>query len=123
VRWLSLSETIRFGSLEFITDYLSGLSLSPRRNDSGATFMGSARSGSSSPLWVMREDSTEEFFMASSEEGGGGLRPPLFLKAQHGGFVCSHRNHTMARGRSDHSGHDNSFAAGAGTSAEHRPPL
>jgi hypothetical protein len=65
-----------------MTDYFSGLSLSPRRNDSGATFMGSARSGSSSPLRVMTEDSTEEFFMASSEEGGGGeLQPPLFLKA------------------------------------------
>jgi hypothetical protein len=39
----SLDKTIRFGSLEFITDCIDGLSLSPRRNDSGATFMGSPR--------------------------------------------------------------------------------
>jgi hypothetical protein len=41
----SLSETICFESLEFITDCFSGLSLSSRRNDSSTTFMGLTRSG------------------------------------------------------------------------------
>jgi hypothetical protein len=29
----SLGETVSFGNFEFITDYISGLSLSPRRGD------------------------------------------------------------------------------------------
>jgi hypothetical protein len=40
----SLSETVRPGSFEFIADYFRGLSLSPRRGDSGAAFMGSTHS-------------------------------------------------------------------------------
>jgi hypothetical protein len=64
-----LSKTDCFGSLEFVTDCFSNLSLSPRRNDSGATFMGSTHSGPPSPLRAMIEVSTEEFYMASSREG------------------------------------------------------
>jgi hypothetical protein len=45
----SLGETIRLGSFEFITDYFSGLSLSPRRGNSGVAFMGSTRSETPSP--------------------------------------------------------------------------
>jgi hypothetical protein len=45
----SLGETIHLGSLKFITDYFGSLSLSPRRGDSGATFMGSTQSGTPSP--------------------------------------------------------------------------
>jgi hypothetical protein len=41
----SFNETILFGSLEFIADCFGGLSFSPRRNDSGTAFMGSARIG------------------------------------------------------------------------------
>jgi hypothetical protein len=37
---LSLGETVHHGSFEFITGYFSGLSLSPRRGDSGTAFMG-----------------------------------------------------------------------------------
>jgi hypothetical protein len=36
----SLSETIHFGSLEFIADCFGGLRLSPKGSDSGIIFMG-----------------------------------------------------------------------------------
>jgi hypothetical protein len=65
----SLDKTVHFGSLEFITVCFSGLSPSPRRNDSDVAFMGSTRCGPPSPLWAMFEDSTEEFPMTSSREG------------------------------------------------------
>jgi hypothetical protein len=45
----SLDETICLGCFEFITDYFGGLSLSPRRGNSGTTFMGSTLSGTLSP--------------------------------------------------------------------------
>jgi hypothetical protein len=45
----SLGETVHIGSFEFIADYFGGLSLSPRRSDLGASFMGSTRSRSPSP--------------------------------------------------------------------------
>jgi hypothetical protein len=41
----SLSETVHLGNFEFIADYFDGMSLSPRRDDEGATFIGSTRSG------------------------------------------------------------------------------
>jgi hypothetical protein len=44
----SLSETVGLGSFEFITDYISGLSLSPKGSNSGATFMRSTHSGTPS---------------------------------------------------------------------------
>jgi hypothetical protein len=65
----SLGETIHLGSFGFITDYFGDLSLSPRRNNSSATFMGSTRNGSPSLRWHMIEDTTEEFHIASSGEG------------------------------------------------------
>jgi hypothetical protein len=71
----SLDETVYFGSFEFIVDCFGGLSLSPRRNNSGATIMGSTHSRSPSPRWAMIEDSTEEFHMVSSGEGA----PASFL--------------------------------------------
>jgi hypothetical protein len=72
----SLGETIHLGSFEFITDYFSGLSLSPSRGDSGPAFMGSTRSGTPSPRWAMIEDSAEEFITTSSGEGGSNLPFP-----------------------------------------------
>jgi hypothetical protein len=66
----SLGETIRFGSLQFITNCFGGLSLSPRRNDLGAPLMGLTHSGQPSPLWAMIDDSTEEFYIVSSRDGG-----------------------------------------------------
>jgi hypothetical protein len=81
----SLGETVRFRSFEFIADYFSGLSLSPRSGDSGAAFMGSTRNGTPPPRQAMIEDSSKEFLTVPSREGpsasalpGGvarGLRP------------------------------------------------
>jgi hypothetical protein len=72
----SLGETVSLGSFKFIADYFSGLSLSPRRGDSGAAFMCSTRSGTP-PLWrAMIEEYVEEFLMASSGEGGFSLPSP-----------------------------------------------
>jgi hypothetical protein len=65
----SLGKTIHLGNFEFITDYFSGLSLSPRRGAAGAAFIGSTHSGASTPRRATIEDSAEEFLMASSGEG------------------------------------------------------
>jgi hypothetical protein len=80
----SLSKTLRFESLEFIADCFGGLSLSPRRNDSGAAFMGSTHTRPPSLLRAMIEDSTKEFYMASSGEGGFDL--PSFRRLGTGGL-------------------------------------
>jgi hypothetical protein len=72
----SLGETVHLGSFEFIANYFYGLSLSPRRGDLDAAFMGSTRSGTPSPRHVMIEDSIEEFLTASSSEGGFNLPSP-----------------------------------------------
>jgi hypothetical protein len=71
----SLSKTVHLKSFEFIANYFNGLSLSPRRNDSGTTVMGSTHSGPLSLWWAMIEGSTEEFHMASSGEGGAPASP------------------------------------------------
>jgi hypothetical protein len=75
----SLGETICLGNFEFITKYFGDLSLSPRRGYAGVAFMGSTRSGASTPRWAMMEDSAEEFLMASSREGS--FAPPLPKRA------------------------------------------
>jgi hypothetical protein len=72
----TLSEPVRLGNLDFIVDYFSGLSLSPRRGNEGAIFMGSTRSGVSTPQWATIEDSTEEFLTTSSGEGSFGHPSP-----------------------------------------------
>jgi hypothetical protein len=64
-----LSKTIHIRNFEFITDYFGGLSLSPRRGDEGAAFVGSTHSGASTPQCGMIEDFTEKFLMVSSREG------------------------------------------------------
>jgi hypothetical protein len=71
----SLGKIIHLGNFEFITDYFSGLSLSPRRGATGAAFIGSTHSGASTPRWATIEDSAEEFLMASSGEGS--FNPPV----------------------------------------------
>jgi hypothetical protein len=58
-------ETIHFGSLEFIANCFSTLSLSDEGNGSGAVFGGIAHSGSPSLLPIL-EDSTDEGDTASS---------------------------------------------------------
>jgi hypothetical protein len=45
----TLGETVRLGNFEFIADYFGGLSLSPKRGDEEAAFMGSTHSGASTP--------------------------------------------------------------------------
>jgi hypothetical protein len=72
----SLIQTICFGSLEFITDCFSSLSLSPRGDGSDATFMGSTRSGPPSPLWAMIGDSIKEFHTSLGRGGGPGHPSP-----------------------------------------------
>jgi hypothetical protein len=89
----SLNETFCLGSFEFIANYFSSLSVSPRRSDSGTAFISTTSSGTPSPWWAMIEDSTEEFHMASSGEGAPasslpgavaqGLRP-IPSQAHHG---------------------------------------
>jgi hypothetical protein len=73
----SLGETVHHGNFEFIIDYFGDLSLSPRRGNTGATFMGSTHNGEPTPLWAVIEDSTEEFLTVPSREGS--FAPPLPL--------------------------------------------
>jgi hypothetical protein len=117
----SLGKTIHLGSFKFITDYFDGLSLSPRRGDSGATFMGSTRNGTSSPWLAMTENSAEEFLTASSGEGGAPASP--LHEAWHGGSARSCHNHTMDGEHSDHSGHNDGSTVEGGAVARYRPPL
>jgi hypothetical protein len=72
----SLGETVRLGNFEFVVDYFSGLSLSPRRGNAGTAFMGTTHSGASTPRWPMIEDSAEEFLMVSHGYEGSGLPSP-----------------------------------------------
>jgi hypothetical protein len=64
----SLGKTVRFGSLEFITDCFNSLSLSPRENNSGVVFVGTAHSRSPS-MHTILEESIDEFYTAYSREG------------------------------------------------------
>jgi hypothetical protein len=82
----SLGETVCLRSFDFIADYFDGLSLSPKRGDSGTAFMGSTHSGPPSSRWAMIEDSNEEFHMASG--GGGGSGSPLIRGSAWG--LCLH---------------------------------
>jgi hypothetical protein len=70
----TFSETIHFGSLEFIANHFGSLSISNEGNDSGIVFMGMAHSGSSS-LHTILEESTNESDTASS--GGGSSDFPI----------------------------------------------
>jgi hypothetical protein len=53
----SLSETIHFGSLEFMTNHFGSLGLSPMGDGSGAAIMGSTHGETPSSLWAMIGDS------------------------------------------------------------------
>jgi hypothetical protein len=69
----SLGKTVHLGNFEFIADYFGGMSLSPRRGDEGAAFMGSTHDGVSTPLRTM----TEDFLMVSSREGSFDFPSPI----------------------------------------------
>jgi hypothetical protein len=71
----SLSKTIHFGSIEFITDRFGGLSPSPMGDGSGVA-MGTTRGGTPSPLWAMIGDSIEKFHTASDGDGRIDLPSP-----------------------------------------------
>jgi hypothetical protein len=67
-----LGETIRFGSMEFITERFGSLSLSDEWNDSGTVFVGMAHSGS--PLMhTILEDSADEGDTSSNGGGSSGF--------------------------------------------------
>jgi hypothetical protein len=70
----SLSKIVRLGNFKFIADYFGSLSLSPKRGDTGAAFMGSTHSGASTPWRTMIEDTVEEILTVSSGEGA--FTPP-----------------------------------------------
>jgi hypothetical protein len=61
-------ETICFGSLEFIADHFSNLSLSPEGNDSGTVFIGMVPNESPSLHTILEESSDE----SDTTLGGGG---------------------------------------------------
>jgi hypothetical protein len=66
----SLVKTVHLGNFEFIADYFGSLSLSPRgKGNEGTIFMGSTRSGASTPQRAMIEDSAKEFLIVSRGEG------------------------------------------------------
>jgi hypothetical protein len=65
---LALGETICFGSLEFTTDHLSRLSLSPYDGDSSAIFVGMVRNRSLN-LHTALADSSNEGSATSSTRG------------------------------------------------------
>jgi hypothetical protein len=117
----SLSKTICLGNFEFIVDYLGGLSLSPRRGNIDATFMGSTHSGAPTPRWAMIEDSVEEFLMVSSGEGSFYL--PSRRRRGTGGFTRSRHNHTKDGELSVRSGHDDGSPADGGAVAINWPPF
>jgi hypothetical protein len=68
----TIGKTIRFGSLEFITDRFGNLGLFAEGNDSGAVFVGMAHSGSLS-LDTILEESIDEGDTTSSGGGSSGF--------------------------------------------------
>jgi hypothetical protein len=83
---LAPGETIPFGSMEFITDHLGRLSLSPYEGDSSTIFVGMVHSGSPS-LDTGLEDSSDEGSTTSC--AGGALDPPA-PRLQRGNFTGPH---------------------------------
>jgi hypothetical protein len=72
---LAPDSTLRFGSMEFTTDRIGNLSLSPQEWDSGAIFIGMVHSGSRC-LHTALEESSNEGGAASSTGGSTGSPDP-----------------------------------------------
>jgi hypothetical protein len=116
----SLVETIRFGSLKFIADYFSRLSLSPRGGgDSGTIFVGMIRSGSPS-LQAMINYSPDEFYPTSSRAGSSSLSVSRRLHTE--GIAYSRHNHMTTERCSGHSNHYDGSTIDARTAIGHRLP-
>jgi hypothetical protein len=73
----SVGEPVRLGNFEFIPDYFSNLSLSPRRSNERAIFVGSTRSGASTSQQTTIKDTTEYLTASSREESVDHLSPRL----------------------------------------------
>jgi hypothetical protein len=87
---LALGETICFGSLEFTTDRLGRLSLSPEDGDLGAIFIGMVHSGSPSLHTALKDSSNE----CGATSGAGGAPDPLAPRVQRGNFDSPYHRHT-----------------------------
>jgi hypothetical protein len=73
-----LGETIRFGSLKFIADHFSGLSLSPSGDVSDTIVMGFTHSEPPSPSWTTTGNSVED--LPTSSNGEGRIDLPSFRR-------------------------------------------
>jgi hypothetical protein len=112
----SLDETVHLENFEFIIDYFSGLSLSPRWSDKGTAFVGSTHRRASTPQRATIEDSTKECLMMSSGEGSF-RHPSLDCTAQ--GLAHPRHNYNMEGERSSH---DDVYPTDAGAMAENQLP-
>jgi hypothetical protein len=110
----SRGKIVHYGRLEVITNCFGGLSFSPKGSDSDAALVSSTGDGPSSPLWTMKEDSTEEFHMVLSGDEGSAPRP-FSQKTQHGASASSRHNHP------GHYGHNNGLTAGTSYAARCQP--
>jgi hypothetical protein len=81
---LTLGKTIRFGSLKFIADRFSNLSLYLEGNHSGVVFVGMVHSGLSFVHTMNKESSNE----GDTALGGGELQTPRPSRVQRGDFDC-----------------------------------
>jgi hypothetical protein len=87
---LAPGEIICFSSLEFTTDRLGRLSLSPFAGDPGTLFVGMKHSGSPS-LHIAIENSSDKGGAISGEGGSSGSPAP---RVQRGNPECPYHHHT-----------------------------
>jgi hypothetical protein len=117
---LALGETIYFGSLEFTTNRLGCLSLSPVGEDSSTIFVGMVHNGSPS-LHTTPEENFDEGD-ATLGKGGGELRTPQPPKMQCGDPDCPHHHRTTTREHSGTTNHPDGTAADRHTATRYRAP-
>jgi hypothetical protein len=103
----TLGETIHFGSLEFITDRFSSLSLPLEGSDSGGIFVGMVHSRSSSLHAILAE---------------GEARLPHLLRMQCGDPDCPHHSHITTRRHSSTTDHPDGPTVDHRTTARHLAP-